>query len=100
MSAGDDPPLPATCTEEHRGQHPAAVEKQPAEQLWSVKEAFQARLRELKLKYKHVPERYRGYEALLDIGGDGPADNLPQGILFPYHIQGCVAHSACKYVLA
>ena len=79
MSGGEDQaskPLPFPSEEQGRGRE----QKKPVEQPWSVTEAFQARLKELKLKYKHVPERYRGYEALLDVG-DGP-DSIPQGTLF------------------
>ena len=51
--------------------------KEPATAAWSAKDVFRARLNELKLKYKHVPLKYKGYEALLE--GDATADNIPQG---------------------
>ena len=53
--------------------------KKPAEAPFSARDAFVARLNELKLKYKHVPQRYRGYEALLDVGDD-PGDKIPRGV--------------------
>ena len=76
-------PLGQVTGEDEQTKASFAAKEQPEQQQqqpWSAKEAFQARLRELRLKYKHLPERYRGYEALLEVG-DAPTDNLPQGEL-------------------
>ncbi len=44
----------------------------------SAKEAFQSKLKDLKIKYKNVPDKYKGYEILLDLEDD-PSDNIPSG---------------------
>lgn len=69
VSGGDDPTLQAKEPEQ-------PVKPLPKE---SVRDTFCARLKELKLKYRHVPAKYKGYEALLE-GGDSTADNIPQGV--------------------
>ena len=46
--------------------------------LDSVAESFSARKRELCDKYKHLPSRFKGYEALMDTFDD-PAMNVPSG---------------------
>lgn len=45
----------------------------------SVVEAFTARKKELCSKYKHLPSRFKGYEALMDTFDD-PAMNVPSGM--------------------
>ena len=57
-------------------------EKRAEEPPFSAKDAFLARLKELKLKYRNVPQRYRGYEALLDVAED-PGDRIPKGMIVP-----------------
>lgn len=44
----------------------------------SVVETFSARKRELRDKYRHLPSRFKGYEALMDTFDD-PAMNVPSG---------------------
>ena len=41
-----------------------------ATQTRSVREEFKARLREVREQFKDVPDRYKGYELLLDIQDD------------------------------
>lgn len=82
-----DEPCPAV----NRTSDEQPIEDQESHQQLTVKEAFQARLAELKLKYKHVPDRYRGYEALLDVGDD-PTDNIPKGM----HAYVHTLCAACK----
>lgn len=66
------------------GDEPTHQAEEPAKPLpeetaaWSARDAFHGRLKELRLKYRHAPAKYRGYEALLE-GGDATADNIPQG---------------------
>lgn len=49
----------------------------------SVREAFRAKKREMRHKYKTLPSRFRGYEALLDTFDD-PATNVPSSKLTVY----------------
>ena len=41
-----------------------------ATQTSSVREEFKARLREVRERFKDVPDRYKGYELLLDVQDD------------------------------
>ena len=45
---------------------------------WSAKDEFKVRRKELRQRYRDVPERYRGYEALLDTRDD-PSMPIPTG---------------------
>ena len=55
----------------------ARPKPQPKEPpAWSAKDAFCTRLRELRLKYRHAPAKYKGYEALLE-GADASGDSIP-----------------------
>lgn len=49
------------------------------EKSWSVREDFRRRMKELKQKYRHAPDCYRGYEALLDTYED-PTMPIPTGM--------------------
>ena len=46
---------------------------------WSVREDFRRRMKELKQKYRHAPDCYRGYEALFDTYED-PTMPIPTGM--------------------
>ena len=45
---------------------------------WSVREEFQAKRKAAKVKYKDLPEHYRGYEMLMDTYED-PSMPIPAG---------------------
>ncbi len=51
----------------------------------SVKDDFEARLREVRERFKDVPDRYKGYEILLDVYDD-PHTKIPSG---EYHSSVC-----------
>ncbi len=64
------------------GEEPDPSSSRPNEGLAaptnSVKDDFEVRLREVKEKYKDVPDRYKGYEILLDVYDD-PHTKIPSG---------------------
>lgn len=45
---------------------------------WSSKDDYEARRKELKNKFRDVPDRYKGYEVLLDTYDD-PQTKIPTG---------------------
>ena len=63
-----------TLTRHHRADDASA----PATDHSSAGEAFRSRRRELRSKYKHLPSRFKGYEALMETFDD-PAMNVPSG---------------------
>ena len=75
VAGGEEPALP---TEEMLARPKPQPKEPPA---WSAKEAFCTRLRELRLKYRHAPAKYKGYEALLE-GADASGDSIPRGKVY------------------
>ena len=90
--------MPSPDGEQTSNEQPPVEDQELPQQSFTVKEAFQARLTELKLKYRHVPDRYKGYEALLDVGDD-PTDNIPKGMFVYNYYFMCVPRRACKCIL-
>lgn len=78
---GDEPPdsPPPPTTPPSASQQPLVPEVRGAkEKAWSSREEFQAKRRAVKEKYQDIPERFKGYEFLLDTYDD-PSMTVPSG---------------------
>ena len=82
--AGEDTATQKPCVEEAPPTQPTPQQQQQqpvrSGQSWSGSAAFKAHLSEVKQRFSHAPDRYRGYEALLDTYAD-PTMNVPLGKL-------------------
>lgn len=73
----DSPPRQGRGEGGERGETSGSTNEE--EKSWSVREDFRRRMKELKQKYRHAPDCYRGYEALLDTYED-PTMPIPTGM--------------------